>query len=229
MDMTTIRVARRARYAAVDRRTINDGRLSFRARGVLVWLLDKPDGFTISRDALASAGPEGHHVVRQVLAELRTCGYLVRSQTRLPSGRFTTESVLYEVPPVVENQPPVPVDGYRPTVTDQRLPNQSIPKTDPKTVQPPTPSDEGETRINPRANGTNPRAIGTNPRAQGDAKQRYVSACQLGRSWVGAFDSVEDAREAFTAALGGDEDQAQLAFDSWREAEAELAAKEKPA
>lgn len=100
----TIRVAERPKYLIIDRRTVRDERLSFRARGALAWMLDQPEGTPITRQTLAKAAPEGEGAMRTVLAELREAGYLVRSVTRAPGGRVLTESILYEVPPDVATQ-----------------------------------------------------------------------------------------------------------------------------
>ena len=96
--MSTIRVAHRARYTSIDRGLINDSRLSFRARGVLAWLLDKPDDWHCDSTAISRAGMEGRDAVRAALRELERCGYLVRKRLRAEGGRMVTESVIYERP-----------------------------------------------------------------------------------------------------------------------------------
>lgn len=97
--MTTIRVATRQRWTTVNRTTINDARLSFRARGVLVWLLDKPDDWQCSAEQIALEGAEGRDAIRSVLGELEKCGYLVRNKHRGSDGQWHTEHTIYEVPP----------------------------------------------------------------------------------------------------------------------------------
>lgn len=96
--MTTIRVARRNRFTTVDRTTVNDSRLSFRARGVLMWLLDKPDEWRADARTIAQAGSEGRDAVRAALAELEEHGYLVRNKYRGDGGRWVTEHTVYERP-----------------------------------------------------------------------------------------------------------------------------------
>lgn len=126
--MSTIRVADRRRWVAIANEAVNDDRLSFRARGVLVWLLSKPDGWTFTRQSIAEHGKEGESAIRAVLVELRDAGYIVRQKTRRADGRIVTETVLYEVPPdapEVGNQPP-----------DRRLENR------PPVNQPPVVSTE---------------------------------------------------------------------------------------
>ncbi len=38
--MSTFRIARRRKFTTIAQETVNDERLSFRARGILLWLLD---------------------------------------------------------------------------------------------------------------------------------------------------------------------------------------------
>lgn len=144
--MSTIRVAKRQRFTVIDRRPINDERLSFRARGVLVWLLDKPDDWATDRDSIARAGIEGQHAIRGVLQELRDTGYLVRHNVRQKDGTITAETVLYECPqepqPLVENRPAVnrpadsrpPKEVLRPN-TDKRFASQKNQKPEPISPQ----------------------------------------------------------------------------------------------
>jgi hypothetical protein len=96
--VTTVRIARRAKYLTMDRRAVNDSRLSFRARGVLAWLLDKPDGWRAAADQIANGAPEGRDAIRTVLRELEECGYLVRRKHRSSTGTWATEHVLFEHP-----------------------------------------------------------------------------------------------------------------------------------
>jgi len=96
--MTTIRVERRDRFTTVDRATVNDATLSFKARGLLIWLLDKPDGWRVRSDAIALATTEGRDSVRSALRELECAGYLTRTKCRDKRGRVRTETVVRETP-----------------------------------------------------------------------------------------------------------------------------------
>jgi hypothetical protein len=96
--MTTIRVAKRERFTTVTRATVNDKRLSFRARGVLFWLLDKPNDWSVDAEAIARHGKEGREAVRTALRELEKAGYLVRLKTRDENGQFRTDCWVYERP-----------------------------------------------------------------------------------------------------------------------------------
>lgn len=114
--MSTIRVAKRERFTVVDRRTVNDDRLSFRARGLLFWLLDKPDDWHTSSDAISRESKEGRDAIRTALRELEECGYLVRVKAQDPdSGHWTTTTLVYEQPPAYvasATEDGFPVVGY---------------------------------------------------------------------------------------------------------------------
>lgn len=96
--MTTYRVERRQRFTTVNRAAVNDHRLSFRARGVLVWLLDKPDDWRVDSVQIASATTEGRDAVRTALRELETLGYIERYRHHGERGRWVTECVVHEQP-----------------------------------------------------------------------------------------------------------------------------------
>lgn len=114
--MSTIRIARRRRFTQVDRRSAEDERLSFRARGLLVWLLSKPDDWKVDSTSIARHTTEGREAVRTAMRELETHGYLVRKRERV-KGRWATETVVYEHPELAQldlltsAQEPVAVDG----------------------------------------------------------------------------------------------------------------------
>jgi len=96
--VTTIRVEKRHRYTSIDRGTLNDKRLSYRARGILAYLLDKPDDWKTNADAIAAAGREGREAVRRALGELEALGYLERRKWRGKSGQWLSEWTVLERP-----------------------------------------------------------------------------------------------------------------------------------
>lgn len=106
MTSGRIRVARRSRYTPIDRETLNDARLSFRARGVLGWLLDKPDDWTTSAERVSAAGTEGRDAIRTALTELEVLGYLRRSKWRdATTGKWCADWAIFERPDSTEPAP----------------------------------------------------------------------------------------------------------------------------
>lgn len=92
------RGVRPRRYTVVDNETIENENLTWEARGLLVYLLSKPDSWRINRDHLATQARNGVAMVRRILSELEENGYLVRQRVQGEKGRIEWESVVYEVP-----------------------------------------------------------------------------------------------------------------------------------
>lgn len=131
--MSTIRRAQRdTPYVQIDNRPLRDARLTWKARGLLAYLLSLPDDWRISRDHLAKQGPDGVAAVRSALTELEAAGYLQRRRYRTDDGKFAWEHLLHETP-LAEQQPVVgfpPVD--EPPVDNQ--PSKEVPRDEsPKT------------------------------------------------------------------------------------------------
>ena len=115
-----IRVLRHERcYTVVDNDLVNNSRLSFRARGVLLWLLSKPDGWTVNQSAIARMGLETPNAIKRVFVELHAAGHL--EQVPIPGkggrGVHGSELVVHERP--IE-KPQVGVSGEVPDVSENR-------------------------------------------------------------------------------------------------------------
>ena len=65
-----------------------DDRLSFEARGLLCYLLSKPDDWEVKIDDLKRAGNCGRDRIYRILEELLAAGYLERIQERDEQGRW---------------------------------------------------------------------------------------------------------------------------------------------
>jgi len=96
--VSTTRYRKRTKYVAVDNAVAEDRRLSFRARGVLVYLLAKPDGWAFSAERIARDGSEGREAVRSALAELRACGYYRVTRERGDGGRVVMVTEVSDTP-----------------------------------------------------------------------------------------------------------------------------------
>jgi hypothetical protein len=74
--MSIIRIKKKEHpYVQVDKRVLEDSRLSWRAKGILVYLLTKPDGWTVKVADIWGKGTEGRNAVQACLEELRVIGY----------------------------------------------------------------------------------------------------------------------------------------------------------
>jgi hypothetical protein len=86
-------------YTCVWNPTINDKRLSFRARGILLWLLSKPNGWEVNKTAIARAGKESAHGVDVAFAELYEYGYLTQEPIRGKDGRLAGTTIVVSEDP----------------------------------------------------------------------------------------------------------------------------------
>ena len=86
-------------YAQIDNRVLNDSRLSWKARGILAYLLSKPDNWKIVIEDLISQSPDGRDAIRSGMRELTKAGYLELVTNRDESGKMQgKEYVLHETP-----------------------------------------------------------------------------------------------------------------------------------
>ena len=76
-------------YTVVHNQTLTDTRLSWKARGLLAYLLSKPDNWTVIVASLVKEAPDGRAAVLTALGELEANGYLIRrGMARGDDGRF---------------------------------------------------------------------------------------------------------------------------------------------
>lgn len=75
-----------------------DEELSFRALGVLVYVLSKPDHWTARSEQLADSHAEGRDAVRTALEHLELAGYVKRDRRQDDAGRWHTDSIFYDRP-----------------------------------------------------------------------------------------------------------------------------------
>lgn len=93
-----IRIPHRRRFTIIADAALKDDRISFRATGVLAYLLSMPDGSEISGRRLTDAKPEGRDAVFKAMTELEEAGYLRRERWQKPDGTWSTTVVVSETP-----------------------------------------------------------------------------------------------------------------------------------
>lgn len=110
-----IRVPHRRRFTIIADAALRDARLSFRATGVLAYMLSLPDGSELSARRLSDVKPEGRDAILKALDELQMAGYLARDRYQMADGRWSTAVTIRELPSpenpdsvVAGNPPPSP-------------------------------------------------------------------------------------------------------------------------
>jgi len=88
MSNTIIRAPRRDRFVIIEQQAIEDERLSWAARGLLGYLLPKPDDWKVLVNDLRKRGDLGRDGIYKLLKELRALGYARYIRERDRQGRI---------------------------------------------------------------------------------------------------------------------------------------------
>lgn len=94
-----IRSHKNKNYTTMSNYHLNDSNLSLKSKGLLSFMLSKPDVLDFSISGLKSQLKEGREAIRMSLIELEQIGYLRRDAIRSEKGAFATiEYHIYEKP-----------------------------------------------------------------------------------------------------------------------------------
>ena len=98
--MAVVHVKKRENpYVQIDKRVFEDPRLSWRSKGVMGYLLSKPDGWKVNVADIWGKGKEGRNAVQDCMSELAVFGYAELVTTHNDQGVFTgKEWVVSEEP-----------------------------------------------------------------------------------------------------------------------------------
>jgi len=88
MSNTIIRAPRRYRFVILDQQAVEDTRLSWAARGLLAYLLSRPDDWRVLINDLRKRGDLGRDGIYKLLRELREVGYIRFLRSRDEQGRI---------------------------------------------------------------------------------------------------------------------------------------------
>lgn len=95
-------------YTVINSEISKDKRLSWKAKGILLYAFSRPDDWQFYLSDLVNQSTDGKDSVKAGLKELEMAGYLEREQTR-EKGKFAkVEWILYERPQEVELKNKVP-------------------------------------------------------------------------------------------------------------------------
>ncbi|PFE05070.1 DNA-binding protein [Bacillus cereus] len=108
--MGIVRVAKNTNYSVVNNTGLRDERLSWKAKGILAYILTLPDDWVFYREELATHAKDGIDSLRSGMKELKEYGYLKRLPIRNENNKIVSwETVIHEVPQVepLADFPPV--------------------------------------------------------------------------------------------------------------------------
>jgi len=95
-----------SRHLVIDRSMLEDPRLSFRAKGLLAYMLAHPGIDVSNKKMLTSVSLEGMDAINTALKELEEAGYFRQTQEVVEDGSIRTLGIVYPVSriPVLEAQ-----------------------------------------------------------------------------------------------------------------------------
>ncbi|MED2753244.1 DnaD domain protein [Bacillus thuringiensis] len=123
--MATFRVNKDKNYTTINNTGLKDQRLSWKAKGILAYILTLPDDWVFYREELSRHAKDGLDSLRAGMKELKEYGYLKRFPVRDANNKIIRwETIIYEVPqndPLAEKPPvEIPSEG-KPPVENPKL------------------------------------------------------------------------------------------------------------
>jgi uncharacterized phage protein (TIGR02220 family) len=107
--MGIIRVKKETNYVVMNKTALQDNRLSWKAKGIMAYLLSMPDDWTFYTEELVKHSTDGEASFRSGFKELKKYGYVKRYPVRINKQISHWETVVLENPLLgdfqqVENQ-----------------------------------------------------------------------------------------------------------------------------
>ena len=102
--MAIKRAKRETNFTMMSNVGLRDKRLSFKAKGLLAYMLSLPDDWVFYEEEITKHSTDGKQSVRTGLKELQQLGYLIKNQSR-EKGKFAkVDWLLYDEPGNVDIQ-----------------------------------------------------------------------------------------------------------------------------
>jgi hypothetical protein len=120
------------KFTRIDNAALRNERLSWKARGILAYVLSLPDDWRLWLSELTNHATDGKHSTRSGVQELMDAGHISRVQERDEAGRITAwRYTVHEKPcePLSENRKVDPLSENQ-DLDNQDLDNQTLLTTD---------------------------------------------------------------------------------------------------
>lgn len=178
-------------FAQISNAALADQRLSFRARGVLAYLLSRPVGWTATSDGLSKQAKEGRDAVRTALNELLDAGYLIRVKRHDERGQWVTDVHVTDSP-ATENQASANQSSADQALSTKKETQEELPTTSSSTGV------DGAIQVRPDVSHlefeqfwvTYPRKVGKQA-----AKRAYLQARRRGIMHTTILDAAQRYRD----------------------------------
>jgi len=125
--MMIYRVVKKQNFVVLDKAFLNDGQLSWKAKGLLAYMLSLPDDWHFRLADLATRSKCGREATASIIAELIEAGYLQKVQKRAKDGKFgKVEFFVYEAPKRVAMPSTATPSTEKPTLLNNELLNKQL-------------------------------------------------------------------------------------------------------
>lgn len=102
--MAVFKIEKQKNYTVMSNYHLQDKTISFKAKGLLSFMLSLPEDWDYSLKGLVAVSKENLKAIRTILNELKDHGYLEINQTRGEKGYYKYEYIIRELPLEVEKQ-----------------------------------------------------------------------------------------------------------------------------
>lgn len=111
--MAVFKIEKQKNYTVMSNYHLQDKNLSYKAKGLLSFMLSLPEDWDYSLKGLVSVSKENIKAIRTILNELKETGYLEIIQTRGGNGYYKYEYIIREIPIIEINKDiPYTQKGY---------------------------------------------------------------------------------------------------------------------
>ena len=102
--MAVFKIEKQKNYTVMSNYHLQDRNLSYKAKGLLSFMLSLPEDWDYSMKGLVAVSKENIKAIRTILNELKEHGYLEIQQSRGDKGYYKYEYIIREIPLEVEKQ-----------------------------------------------------------------------------------------------------------------------------
>ena len=98
-EKTIVRKAKKNNFTIINNNILQDKTLSWKAKGILCYLLSLPDDWHLNLSQLQDQSIDGRDKLRSGIKELEDAGYVKHTHVRFENGQFSHhEWIIYEEP-----------------------------------------------------------------------------------------------------------------------------------
>ena len=128
--MAIVRIPKVNNYTIMSNHHLTDPNLSLKAKGLMSYMLSRPDNWDFTIEGLARQNMEGADAIARIIRELEARGYVIRSRTRNKAGKFTDmEYSILECPRDMADVQTITAENAPMPAHDEPIPDHPIPNS----------------------------------------------------------------------------------------------------